>query len=129
MKNLTFFLILLLFFELSRAQTGQLIGKWQAANKSADMGNIELKADKTGFLHIEGQTLVISEYSVDFSKRPVLIEMKTTVSDKEVKLYALVEFMDNNTIKWELFPPDSKNPPVQFSAEKADNQIVLKKGR
>ena len=129
MKKLAVLIMLTALAQISFSQTTQLTGKWTSADKADESGKIELKADRTGILNIEGQDLYIDEYTIDDKQNPMVIVMITTVDDKEMKFYALAEFIDGNTIRWELFSPENDFPPTQFSVGSDEsNQISLRRG-
>ena len=129
MKKLIVLVILTALVQISFSQITVLTGKWTSADKADESGQIELKADGTGLMNIEGRDIYIDEYTIDDKQTPIVIVMTTTANGKEMKFYALAEFIDGTTIRWELFPPDTDSAPAQFSSKSGnDNQIILRRG-
>lgn len=126
MKRIVSLASLLLCFLLSNAQTEQLIGNWEASDKSLRGSIIEFNPDMTAIMNIEGKTLIIDEYIINNKTNPIQIELKTKLEGQPLSMYLLVQFVDGSNMKMEVFPPGS-NRPSDFSDKALDTQLILRK--
>ena len=129
MKKYAFLLLSIVSLQAVYSQSQRLLGTWEGTDKENASGKVVFEEDKSALLYIEGQEIRIVEYTIDNTSSPIVIELRTVVDGQEKVLYSLAEFIDANTIKWELFTPDTKNRPEQFSESSTDNQIILRRAR
>ncbi|MES2239362.1 MAG: hypothetical protein V4497_03800 [Bacteroidota bacterium] len=121
-------IIILFSLHLAHAQkrNNSIIGKWIGTDERSETGGIEFLNNKTAKLLMMGKEMPITEYKVDYSKNPVWIDFIIKRNGQTMTLYGLLEFIDSNTIKWEVFPMVNKRPK-SFSGKTQNTSIILKR--
>jgi hypothetical protein len=130
MKSINIFLILLCLVELSCSKVykiNNLFGKWSGIKDNKEI-IINFKDDKTFNIIIKDKIEIIEEnfsgvYIVDFSKRPIPLSFKK-VQELNHSLYTIIEFIDNDIIKFGLL---TKNERIRNIAFEDTKHIVLKR--
>jgi uncharacterized protein (TIGR03067 family) len=110
------------------AQNSKLTGTWQGVDEKKQTGAVEFK-EKTLIFNFNGQISSPCSYKADFTKNPVWMDIVMKNDSKSMTMYALVKFIDGNTIKWEMFPGATARPTKFSSASNEVNSttIILKK--
>jgi hypothetical protein len=124
--NCCFFLFILV--STSSAQIffpKTIIGRWEGIDSTNQIGNIEFLDSLHLRLSIPGQGTFVSEYSFDTTKNPIWFDIILKNGDKKAILKGLVKFLDNNTLKWQIFLDGERTN--SFQDETFDNTIILKK--
>jgi hypothetical protein len=123
-------LILIIFFTIHSANAQQnnnsIIGKWIGQDERSESGGIEFSINKTAKLLMMGKEMPITAYKVDYSKNPIWIDLIIKRNGQMMTLFGLLEFVDSNTIRWEVFPMANKRPTT-FSGKSENTSIILKR--
>jgi hypothetical protein len=123
-------LILIVFFTIHSAIAQQnnnsIIGKWIGQDERNETGGIEFLKNKTAKFLMMGKEMPISDYKVDNSKNPIWVDLIVKKNGQIMTLYGLIEFIDSNTIRWEVFPMANKRP-IAFSGKSGNTSIILKR--
>lgn len=123
-------LILIILFSLqsinAQQKANSIIGKWIGTDERSETGGIEFSNNKTAKLLMMGKEMPITEYKVDYSKNPIWIDFIIKRNRQTMTLFGLLEFLDSNTIKWEVFPMADKRP-ISFSGKSGNTAIILKR--
>lgn len=117
-KLLLVFVLFSLFSVSAQNKENSLIGKWTGK----ETGIVEFFDNKTARLSMMGKVIPIDEYKIDNSKNPIWADFIIKSSGQTMTFFAIIEFIDSNTIKWELFPMGSERNTT-FS----NKSIILKK--
>ena len=121
-------LIMLLIFTAINAQnkSKSLLGKWQGTDERSQGGAIEFLPDSKAKVMVMGMQIPIDEYKMDDSKDPIQMMLIVKRNGQTMNLYGLIKFIDNDTIKWEVFPM-AQQQPIAFSDNAKDTSVVLKR--
>jgi len=138
MKNFLTILILSNLTFITYSQSDKIIGKWSSfawKERDTDLaepnGSIEFKKDKTVIIYQGKDNLPVGTYKLNMGKTPFWLDITITDPSKnKVAIFGLIEFTDANTIKFELFNPETVEHPTQFSDASSgiiENLSVLKR--
>ena len=123
-------LILIFLFSLqsinAQQKNNSIIGKWIGTDERSEAGGIEFSINKTAKLLMMGKEMPITEYKVDYSKSPIWVDLILKRNGQTMTLFGLIEFIDSNTIRWEVSPMANKRP-ITFSGKSENTSIILKK--
>jgi uncharacterized protein (TIGR03067 family) len=128
MKALLIFLCLSLQIINSAAQYNKVDGKWTGTDETGDSAVLTFSG-KTLIMEYEGEQASPCDYKIDYTKDPIWIDLIMKNEDQNEVIPALIKFIDDNTIKLEVFPFASSRP-VKFSSESNElneNTIILKR--
>jgi hypothetical protein len=75
-----------------------------------------LRANGSVIFDQPGASVFITSYTLDETKVPAWLDFTIKQGSQSMIIPALIEFVDENTIKIEQFPPFSKHP-LKFSVE------------
>lgn len=127
MKKLLILMILFSIHSVNAQQkNNSIIGKWIGTDESNETGGIEFSNNKTAKLLMMGKEMPITEYKVDYSKNPIWVDLIVKRNGQTMTLFVLIEFIDPNTIRWEVFPMANKRP-ITFSGKSETTSIILKR--
>lgn len=94
MKNL-FFLTIIFIFTPSFSQEKSLIGYWKNIGQLNSVNGFTFNSDNTAFLHNENNMLSpVFNLKIDYTKKPIWLDMNLTKDDIDVEFFGLVEFID-----------------------------------
>lgn len=110
----------------AQQKNNSIIGKWIGTDESNETGGIEFSNNKTAKLLMMGKEMPITEYKVDYSKNPIWVDLIVKRNGQTMTLFVLIEFIDPNTIRWEVFPMANKRP-ITFSGKSETTSIILKR--
>lgn len=119
---LSLFLGLMLSFNGLRAQQrsiADLTGRWESPDGTT--GSIEFIDGGRVIVSISGLQVPATNYVIDFSKDPIWFDVYVT-QNRTVK--GLLQFVDDNTIKWQVFPDTDR--PNDFT-DSSTPAITLKR--
>ena len=105
-KNILAFL-LILFSVSAFAQHTQkdLLGRWEGADAANTPAAITFLDSNKVIVAINGAALPPYKYAIDLTKNPAAIDIKMFKLDgSEAILPGFLLFVDDNTIKWQIFP-------------------------
>ena len=100
-KIISFIIIILLAVSAAQAQlrnTNDLLGIW-----TAPQVRVEFIGSSTVSVVFAGNKKQTGTYTADFLLTPATLEMSFTDGNKPLEFKCLVEMVDNNTLKWEVF--------------------------
>jgi len=69
-----------------------------------------------------------SDYKVNYDKDPIAINLVAKPNGKTIIMFGLIKFIDNDTIKWEVFPMADKQPN-KFSNNSMNTSVILKRSK
>ncbi len=124
MKKITFSSIFFLFCFLGFSQEHQLIGKWSNTTDNNKGEKFEFRKDQTAIMTKEGTDSPPFKYSFNTKKTPNWVDLTIDEEDFKMTMQGLVEFIDENTVKLELFPETSGDHPSKFSLTTDSNDIT-----
>jgi hypothetical protein len=131
MKPKLIFLIALLagFSSVSVSAQGKiydrLSGQWQGIDKQQKNGSLNFLDSVRVEISFVANEFIKGNYTLDTTKSPMKLDIKVGNANTSRTLKGLLAFMDNNTLKWQIFL-DGKRP-AQFVKETDDNTILLKR--
>lgn len=105
--------------------TDKLIGKWEGIDNKKEIGSLHFIDSVHIALSIPDQEVPPGTYRIDAAKNPAWFDITIGSGQGAVTLKGLLAFIDEQTIKWQIFK-DGKRPD-KFVAETEDNTIILKK--
>ena len=127
MKKLLILMILFSIHSVNAQQkNNSIIGKWIGTDERSETGGIEFSNNNTAKLLMMGKEMPITEYKVDYSKNPIWVDLIVKKNGQTMTLFGLIEFIDPNTIRWEVFPMANKRP-ITFSGKSETTSIILKR--
>jgi len=123
-----FFAFLLFAFSLSafaQHTKKDLIGKWEGTDRENEAGALIFKDNGKVDLKLGARLLHDLDYKVDLTKTPASFDIiiKSLDRKQQVTLKCLIQFIDNNTIKWQIFKGD--NRPNNFDSNQLSDTITI----
>ena len=115
-KTLLVILIIISYSVFSNAQKNELTGKWENEKYKV---SYTFKKDSSIIFTQGSSSVFISSYTLDKSKKPAWIDFTIKRGNKSMLIPALIEFIDEKTIKIEQFPPYSTHP-TEFSDQESN---------
>lgn len=94
-----------------------LVGRWEILGENTG-ASLEVIDSSTMVLIYDGEKRKIMEYKIDFSKSPIWFDFSTGDSSSIVKVKSLLEIMNDNMIKWQLFMDEDRT--AHFSSSKGE---------
>lgn len=95
-----------------------LIGRWELVGEQNMQASLDVIDSSTIVLVYMGETRKIVDYKFDFAKSPIWFDFSTEDSTSIVSVKSLLEIVNDNMIKWQLFVDESR--PDYFSSAKGD---------
>jgi hypothetical protein len=107
------FAFLLVAFSLSafaQHTKKELTGKWEGTDRGNEAGALVFKDNGKVDLKLGARLLHDLDYKVDLTKTPAPLDIviKTLDGKQQVTLKCLIQFTDNNTLKWQIFQDDNR---------------------
>lgn len=109
-------LITLLIISFTTAAFAQytkkdLVGTWHGTDSGNKIGELIFKDYGKVALNIDGHLMRDLDYKVDLTKTPapLYITIKTLDGKQQMTLKCLIQFIDNNTLKWQILG-DNNDP-------------------
>ena len=103
-----------------------LIGKWEGKDTRNEVGGLIFQKDNKAIVVAQGRNSPPMSYTTDFTSNPVKIDLSVQPPNGgRINLKGLLQFIDNNTIKFEIFP--GGNRPNDFDPASSDNIVILKR--
>ncbi len=114
-----------------QAQTQQrkindLIGIWEFTGEQNSGAYLEIIDSSTIILSYNGEKKKILDYKIDFQKSPIWFDFSTNDTSSVVAVKSLLEVMNDNLMKWQLFVDEERTP--FFSSTKGE-MIYLRKAK
>ena len=95
-----------------------LIGRWEIIGEQDSGACLEVVDSSNLILVYNGETRKIKEYKIDFTRSPIWFDFSTGDSASVVAVKSLLEIMNDNMIKWQLFVDEDRSP--HFSTTKGE---------
>lgn len=95
-----------------------LLGRWEIIGEQNMEASLDVIDSLTIVLVYMGETRKIVDYKFNFEKSPIWFDFSTEDSASTVSVKSLMEIVNDNMIKWQLFVDDSR--PDHFSSTKGD---------
>ena len=100
-------------------QLKDLIGRWEIIGAQSDSASLEIIDSSTIILNYMGEKKRIIDYKIDFQKSPIWFDFSTSGDSSSVVLVkSLLEIMNDNMIKWQLFVDEDRTD--HFSSTKGE---------
>ncbi|HEX2607677.1 MAG TPA: hypothetical protein VHK91_09875 [Flavisolibacter sp.] len=100
-----------------------LIGKWEAP----EGGGLEVMDSAHIYLTYGTDKKQVVSYSFDFSKTPAWFDFSVKDSATTIHMKSLLLFNTADEVQWQVFEDGVR--PVQFSTDKGDAILILKRKR
>jgi hypothetical protein len=104
-------------------QIKDLIGRWEIIGEN-DNASLEVIDSSTIILYYMGEKKKINEYKIDFQRSPIWFDFSTGDSSSTVMVKSLLEIMNDNMIKWQLFLDEDRTD--HFSSTKGELYYLRK---
>ena len=103
-----------------------LLGKWTGKDSRSEVGGLIFLKDNKAIVAANGNNSPAMSYTIDFTTNPVKIDLSVQPpSGGRITLKGLLQFIDDNTIKFQVFP--AGNRPDNFDTSSPDNVVILKR--
>ena len=104
-------------------QIKDLIGRWEIIGEN-DSASLEVIDSSTIILYYMGEKKKIIDYKIDFQRSPIWFDFSTGDSSSTVMVKSLLEIMNDNMIKWQLFLDEDRTD--HFSSTKGELYYLRK---
>ena len=94
-----------------------LVGRWEIFGSSEE-ASLEVVDSSTIILSYMGDMKKIINYKIDFDKSPIWFDFSTEDSVSNITVKSLLEIMNDNMIKWQLFVDEDR--PDYFSSSRGE---------
>ena len=101
-----------------------IIGRWEIVGEQDDSASLEVIDSATIILNYMGERKRIIDYKIDFQKSPIWFDFSTGDSSSVVLVKSLLEIMNDNMIKWQLFVDEDRTD--HFSSTKGELYYLRK---
>ncbi len=98
------------------------IGLWKDIGAADKQTAIVFREDGTGNISFDYQDSDF-KYVIDYSKKPVWLDLIYSREGKPYRAKMIVQFLDNNQLKWRTFFNEKR--PTEFIPKDPDNTITL----
>ena len=105
-------------------QLKDLIGRWEIVGEQSDSACLEVIDSSTIILNYMGEKKRIVDYKIDFQKSPIWFDFSTGDSSSTVVVKSLLEIINDNMIKWQLFVDEERTD--HFSSTKGELYYLRK---
>ena len=100
-------------------QFKDLVGRWEIVSDQTDSASLEIIDSSTIILSFMGEKKKIIDYKIDFQRSPIWFDFSTSDdSSSTVLVKSLLEIMNDNMIKWQLFVDEDRTD--HFSSTKGE---------
>jgi hypothetical protein len=123
------FVMLIILFAGTQAfnqqkQFKDLVGRWEIVGDQEDSASLEVIDSSTIILSYMGEKKKIIDYKIDFQKSPIWFDFSTGDSSSTIVIKSLLEIMNDNMIKWQLFVDEDRTD--HFSSSKGELYYLRK---
>ena len=106
-------------------QFKDLVGRWEIVSDQTDSASLEIIDSSTIILSFMGEKKKIIDYKIDFQRSPIWFDFSTSGdSSSTVLVKSLLEIMNDNMIKWQLFVDEDRTD--HFSSTKGELYYLRK---
>ena len=124
MKKITLSFLFTLVCLFGFSQENNLIGIWENTSNDHIDEKYEFKENQTAIMIKEGNNSPPFSYTYDSSKTPHWLNLSVASEDFQMTMLGLVEFIDENTLKLELFPENESSHPASFTENGTSDDIA-----
>ena len=110
---------------LAQRSLQNLVGRWEAVRAASESGGLEVVDSTAIYLVYGSEKKKIVSYKADFSATPVRFDFVVKDSTETITLKSLLEFVNNDLIKWQLFEGDAK--PLYFANDSGEILYLRRK--
>jgi hypothetical protein len=103
-----------------------LIGRWEIMDQQGSNATLEIIDSSVILLTYNGEKKKIIDYKIDFTKSPIWFDFSTSDSSSVVTVKSILEILNDNMIKWQLFVDEERSP--HFSSTKGE-MFYLRKAK
>jgi len=104
-----------------------LLGKWEGKDSHSEVGGLIFLKNNKAVVNARGSYSPAMDYTADFTTSPIKIDLSVqNPNGGRMNLKGLLQFIDNNTIKFQIFP--GSNRPNNFDPLYTQNIVILKRG-
>lgn len=122
MKKILLAAVMIAFFAITgfgqQKKLKDLLGRWEILGEQNTKASLEVIDSSTMVLVYDGEKRKITDYKIDFSKSPIWFDFSTGDSTSIVTVKSLLEIMNDNMIKWQLFIDEDRT--AHFSSSKGE---------
>ena len=124
-----FLMLIILFVGIQafnqQKQFKDLVGCWEIVSEQTDSARLEIIDSSTIILSFMGEKKRIIDYKIDFQRSPIWFDFSTSGDSSSVVLVkSLLEIMNDNMIKWQLFVDEDRTD--HFSSTKGELYYLRK---
>ena len=101
-----------------------IIGRWEIVGEQNDSASLEVIDSSTIILNYMGEKKRITDYKIDFQRSPIWFDFSTSDSSSVIVVKSLLEIMNDNLIKWQLFVDEDRTD--HFSSTKGELYYLRK---
>ena len=105
-------------------QFKDLVGRWEIVGEKDDSASLEVIDSSTIILSYMGEKKKIIDYRIDFQRSPIWFDFSTSDSSSVIVVKSLLEIMNDNMIKWQLFVDEDRTE--HFSSTKGELYYLRK---
>ena len=105
-------------------QFKDLVGRWEILGEQEDSASLEVIDSSTIILSFMGEKKRIIDYKIDFQRSPIWFDFSTGDSSSAIGVKSLLEIMNDNMIKWQLFVDEDRTE--HFSSTKGELYYLRK---
>ena len=95
-----------------------IVGRWEIVGEQNTGACLEVIDSSTMILIYNGEKRKITDYKIDFNRSPIWFDFSTGDSSSVVTVKSLLEIMNDNMIKWQLFVDEDRT--AHFSSSKGE---------
>lgn len=105
-------------------QFKDLIGRWEIVGEKDDSACLDIIDSSTIILSYMGEKKKIVDYKIDFQRSPIWFDFSAGDSSSTFFVKSLLEIMNDNMIKWQLFLDEDRTD--HFSSSKGELYYLRK---
>ena len=105
-------------------QFKDLVGRWEIVGEKDDSASLEVIDSSTIILSYMGEKKRIIDYKIDFQRSPIWFDFSTSDSSSVIVVKSLLEIMNDNMIKWQLFVDEDRTE--HFSSTRGELYYLRK---
>ena len=96
-----------------------LVGHWEIVGDTNNTATLDVVDSSTIILSYNGEKRKIIDYKIDFTRSPIWFDFSAPDdSSSVIAVKSLIEIMNDNMIKWQLFVDEERTP--YFSSSKGE---------
>ncbi len=100
------------------------VGEWIGVDGAGDKGGFRFRDDGALSMTVEGLTLH-GAYVIDYTQQPITLDMYASFMGERLDLPAIVEFIDDDTMRMHAANPGSQTRPLGFDTARPKDMLIL----